>query len=286
MKTTNVETKLLKGSIIFLMISALFMTTVLFTSCSENSGTEIEDDTDLIAAIEASTSRTAINTEDLPSAAQSDLETDFANDDVYEATKVEGLGFEVRLVTTEGSWTSELNRVFFDSNGRQLEDRRRPRHGRRRSCFRIVYPFSVTMPDDSVITLESGADKALIRAWYDANPDSEERPELVFPIDIEYQDGTVTTINSQDELEIARQECRTVRCFDLMYPFTVTMPDGTTTITLNSEDDRELIREWYQNNPGVHGKPTLVFPVDIMYQDGTTETINNEDEYQAAKENC
>lgn len=32
MKTSNVEIRLLKGSIIFLMISALFMTSVLFTS--------------------------------------------------------------------------------------------------------------------------------------------------------------------------------------------------------------------------------------------------------------
>lgn len=285
MKTTNVETRLLKGSIIFLMISALFMTSVLFTSCSDNTGTDVEDDADLIAAIEASTNRTAINTDDLPSAAQSDLETDFANDDVYEATKAEGLGFEVRLVTTEGSWTSELNRAFFDANGRLLEDRRRPRHGRRRSCFRLVYPFSVTMPDNSVITLESRADKSLIREWYVANPGVDEKPALVFPVDIEYQDGTVATVNSQDELIAAREECRTVRCFDLVYPFSVTMPDGST-ITLNSEDDRALIRAWYEANPGVYERPTLIYPVDIMFEDGSTQTINNVEEYQEAKDNC
>jgi hypothetical protein len=285
MKTTNVETRVLKGSIIFLMISALLMTTVLFTSCSDSSETDLTDDTVLIDAIESSANRTVITTSDLPSAAQSDLETDFENDDVYEVTKAEGLGFEVRLITTEGSWTSEFNRAFFDTNGRQLEDRRRPRHGRRRSCFKIVFPFSVTMPDDSVITLESRADKSLIRAWYEANPDATERPELVFPIEIEYQGGTVATIASQEELITAREECRTVRCFDLVYPFTVTMPDGST-ITLNSEDDRQLIRAWYEANPGVHERPTLLYPVEIIFQDGTTQTINNAEEYQAAKDNC
>lgn len=284
MKTTNAETKLLQGSIIFLMISALFMTTVLFTSCSDSSET-IEDDTALISAIEASTSRTTITTEALPSAAQSDLETDFANDDVYDATKAEGLGYEVRLITTEGSWTSELNRVYFDTNGRQLEDQRRPRHGRRRSCFRLVYPFSVTMPDDTVITLESREDKSLIREWYSVNPDVDERPELVFPVDIEYQDGTIATINSQEELESAREECRTVRCFDLVYPFSVTMPDGTV-ITLNSTDDRALIRAWYDEHPGVHERPTLVYPVEIIFEDGSTQVINDADEYQEAKDNC
>jgi hypothetical protein len=284
MKTTNVEAKVLKGSILFLMISALLMTTILFTSCSDSSES-LTDDVALIEAIETSSARTSINTNDLPSAAQSDLETDFSNDAVYDVTKAEGLGFEVRLVTTEGSWTSELNRAFFDVNGRQLEDRRRPRHGRRRSCFKIVFPFSVTMPDNSVITLENRADKALIRTWYAEHPDVTEKPELIFPIEIEYQDGTVATINSQNELETARQECRTVRCFDLVYPFTVTMPDDTT-ITLNSEDDRVLIRAWYADNPGVHERPTLVYPIEIVFQDGSTQTIHNSEEYQAAKDSC
>ena len=285
MKTTNVETRVLKGSIVFLMISALLMTTVLFTSCTDSSETDIADDDTLIAAIETSVNRTAISTEDLPSAAQTDLETYFENDDIYEVTKAEGLGFEVRLITTEGSWTTEFNRAFFDTNGRQLEDRRRPRHGRRRSCFRIVFPFSVTMPDDSVITLESREDKALIRAWYADNPGTTEKPELIYPIEIEYQDGTTATINSREEFIQAREECRTVRCFDLVYPFTVTMPDGST-ITLNSEEDRQLIRAWYEANPGVHERPTLVYPVDIIFQDGTTQTINDTEEYQAAKDNC
>ena len=285
MKTTNAETKVLKGSIIFLMISALSMTTVLFTSCSESSETVIEDDASLIAAIETAANRTTVNVEDLPSGAQSDLETDYANDDVYDVKKAEGLGFEVRLITTEGSFTSEFNTAFFDENGRQLENRRRPRHGRRRSCFRIVYPFSVTMPDDTVITLESRSDKVLIRQWYADNPDATEKPELVYPIEIEYQDGTIEIINSQDELQAAREGCVTVRCFDIVYPFSVTMPDGTV-ITLNSEDDRALIRAWYQDNPGVHERPELVYPIEIIYQDGTTETINDADEYQAAKDNC
>jgi hypothetical protein len=285
MKTTNVETNVLKGSIIFLMISALLMTTVLFTSCTDSSETDFADDEALITAIETSVNKTTITVNDLPSAAQSDLETDYENDDIYEVTKAEGLGFEVRLITTEGSWTTEFNRAFFDTNGRQLEDRRRPRHGRRRSCFKIVFPFSVTMPDDSVITLESRADKRLIREWYQANPGSTEKPELIYPIEIEYQDGTIDTINNAAEYVQARQECRTVRCFDLVYPFSFTMPDGST-ITLNSEDDRQLIRDWYDANPGVHERPVLVYPVDIIYQDGTTETINNAEEYQAAKQNC
>lgn len=198
MKTTNKETQVLKGSIIFLMLSALFMTTFLFTSCSDNTeNTDVEDEA-LIAAIETSVNRTAISVTDLPPAAQADLSRDYKNDEVYEVSKAEGLGFELRLITTEGSFTSELNSVFFTLRGRQLENRGRPRHGPRRSCFKVLFPFSLTMPDGTIITLEDRSDRALVRAWYQENPGVTEKPNVVFPIEIEYQDGTVATINSQN----------------------------------------------------------------------------------------
>ena len=285
MKTTNSETQVLKGSIAFLLFTALLMSVVLFTSCSNNSEEIIQDDASLITAIESSTDRQAVAVNELPSAIQNELETNFSDDEIYVVDRVSGLGFEIKLVTTEGSWTSELNSAFFTEGGRFIEDERRPRRGRRRSCFRIVFPFSLTMPDATIITLVSRADKVLVRQWYAANPDVQEKPTLVFPIEIEYQDGTIATINDSLELEAARQDCRITRCFDFVYPFTVTMPDGST-IVLNSEDDRSLIRAWYDANPGVHERPTLVFPLEIKYQDGTIEIINNETELEDARNNC
>lgn len=63
------------------------------------------------------------------------------------------------------------------------------------------------------------------------------------------------------------------------------MPDDTV-ITLNSEDDRALIRAWYAANPGVHQRPILIYPIEVIFEDGTILTVNNADEYQAAKESC
>tara|TARA_R110002073_G_scaffold53840_4_gene138851 strand:+ start:58623 stop:59483 length:861 start_codon:yes stop_codon:yes gene_type:complete len=285
MKSTNLENKVLKGSILFLMITAVLMTTVLFTSCSDTTEEPLlEDDTSLISAIEAAATET-VSISSLPSAARDELTENFSDDEVFKIQSAPNLGFQVDLVTVTGSWTSELNRVFFDTTGRSIEDRRRPRHGRRRSCFHLVFPFTVTMPDATTITLESKSDKSLIREWYVANPDVDERPTLVFPVEIEYQDGTTATIDDQTELEAARVDCVRVRCFDYVYPFSVTMPDASV-IILNSSDDRSLVREWYRANPGVREKPELVYPIDIVYQDGTTQTINDGDELQAAKDNC
>ena len=53
------------------------------------------------------------------------------------------------------------------------------------ACFELVYPVTYTMPDDTTI---SGDDEktawTAIKVWYEANPDSEEKPALQYPVDI------------------------------------------------------------------------------------------------------
>ncbi|MEM8966104.1 MAG: hypothetical protein AAGE93_06780 [Bacteroidota bacterium] len=82
------------------------------------------------------------------------------------------------------------------------EDSRKPQ------CFEQVFPFTLTMPDGSTITLESEEDKAEVRAWHEANPDVKERATMVFPIEILYTNGETVTINSAEELREAKVACR------------------------------------------------------------------------------
>ena len=63
------------------------------------------------------------------------------------------------------------------------------------------------------------------------------------------------------------------------------MPDGSE-ITVNDRGDFRLVRQWHKDNPDVDERGTLNFPVDIEYRDGTTATINDQTEYDAAKESC
>jgi hypothetical protein len=64
------------------------------------------------------------------------------------------------------------------------------------------------MPDGSTITVADREDWAELKAWYEANPDSEERPTLQYPVDITYRDGTTQTINNDEEMRIAKEDCR------------------------------------------------------------------------------
>ena len=57
------------------------------------------------------------------------------------------------------------------------------------------------MPDNSTITLDSKEDWDLVKQWYRANPDANERPELVFPLDIVLKDDIVQTLLNIDELK-------------------------------------------------------------------------------------
>ena len=62
------------------------------------------------------------------------------------------------------------------------------------------------------------------------------------------------------------------------------LPDGSV-ITIEKEDDRKQIEEWYVNNPDSKERATFVFPIDIEIfekkeneEDSKVLTINDEEE--------
>ena len=151
------------------------------------------------------------------------------------------------------------------------------------------------MPDGSTITVSNEEDWDAIKDWYDTNPDSEEKPEMQFPVNVEFDDEIVT-VNSEEELRELKQECwldenDKRECFYLVFPVTYIMPDGST-ITVETKDDDagwQLIKNWYDANPDSDERPTLQFPVDITYEteDGdTTLTVNNDEEMNYVKSRC
>lgn len=85
-------------------------------------------------------------------------------------------------------------------------------HGNGHSCFTINYPFSVSLPDSTIITLNSKADQETLRAavkeYKKNNPGVRVHPELVFPITVTMSDGTVVTINTREELKALKDSCK------------------------------------------------------------------------------
>ncbi len=163
-----------------------------------------------------------------------------------------------------------------------------------RECFELILPVSFVMPDGSTIAVENDSGWVDLRSWYEENPDAEGRPELQYPVDILFDDETVT-INNPEEMNIVKRECWEYEdegreCFGLVYPVTFIMPDGLSiVVATDDENGWQEVKDWYDENPESEDRPTLQYPVDIIYRtiDGdSTVTINNEEEMEAAKDEC
>ena len=177
-----------------------------------------------------------------------------------------------------------------------------------KKCFSMVYPVNYQMPDGNLIEVSSEKDEdgwAAIKAWYDDNPDFDERPSLKYPLEITYRnkEGIETQIiNSEDEMTVAKEECREIwgenydhreegsECFELVYPVSYLMPDSTTIeISADVKESWAEFKFWYDDNPDFDQRPFLQYPLEIIYrtEEGIeTQIIESENEMIVAKEEC
>ena len=146
-------------------------------------------------------------------------------------------------------------------------------------------PVTFIMPNGSSIVVESDNEEGWeeLKSWYDENPDSEEWPDFQYPVDIILEEGITTTVNNESEMDGAKSSC--VDCFQLVYPVTFIMPDRSS-IVIESDSWEELI-SWYDENPNSYEEwPSFQYPVDIILEDGTTTTINSDQEMDSIKLSC
>ena len=75
-------------------------------------------------------------------------------------------------------------------------------------------------------------------------------------------------------------------CFELVFPISIEFEDGTTS-TANSYDElRELIMAWKEANPNPGERPTFVFPIEVIAEDGELISVNDLNELKALKAEC
>ena len=87
----------------------------------------------------------------------------------------------------------------------RCEDMRGPRGPR---CFKPVFPFTLNFADGTSATVaDKDEAKAALDAWKAANPDATEKPTIAFPHDVELKDGTVVTLEKQEDLEALKEGC-------------------------------------------------------------------------------
>ena len=75
-------------------------------------------------------------------------------------------------------------------------------------------------------------------------------------------------------------------CFELVYPMSYAMPDGSIITGSEEEELWTAIKAWYEAHPDVEVKPSLQYPVDILFEDGTNQTIADEAGMENLKKDC
>ena len=171
-------------------------------------------------------------------------------------------------------------------------------------CFELVYPVTYVMPDGSTISVTSDDEDGWsdLKDWYEENEDSEDKPELQYPVDIvvETEEGSSTvTINGEEEMAAAKRECHTEweedwdedderDCFEYVLPVTFLMPDGST-ITVEDEEGWYSLRVWYEENRGYEEEPSIQYPIDISQEteEGLiTVTLTSGEEMEEVYSEC
>ena len=172
------------------------------------------------------------------------------------------------------------------------------------TCFYLVYPVTYVMPDGSTISVTSDDEDGWsdLKDWYEENEDSEDKPELQYPVDIvvETEEGSSTvTINGEEEMAASKRECHTEweedwdedderNCFEYVLPVTFLMPDGST-ITVEDEEGWYSLRVWYEENRGYEEEPSIQYPIDISQEteEGLiTVTLTSGEEMEEVYSEC
>jgi hypothetical protein len=189
-------------------------------------------------------------------------------------------------------------------------------------CFEFVFPITIAYPDG---TTEEAADyealRANIKEWIEANGESldlpardssrrfrfgykadipwDQLPTLVFPVEVLSSEGEATTISSREELFELKKTCRKDfyggrgkhdhgrgdRCFTLVFPITLDLPDGGTITATDSKDLKTQLRAWKATYDGTE-RPSLQFPVTVQLEDESTQEIASKEDLEALKSTC
>ena len=276
---------------LFLIFTLIFMV----TSCDDNMSYKQEmSDTQLIEAIISDPNKFEIEEADVPSMSLYAIGEEYYDYMMYKAEISPEYGYQISLGDMALD-AGDMTEIFFAKDGRKLGGRdgmeERKRHNKR--CFKFVFPLTFSLGETSYTANDYQEFRDAMKANYEETGEKQ-KPVFVFPIQIQFGRGDeveTVTINSDDELKEAFQACRgeedDKKCFTFGFPVSFTMPDGTVLTAEDEKDLEEKMQAFYESYTGEKKRPEVVFPVDLMFEDGSSLTVNSPEEMkQAWKENC
>ena len=273
----------------------IFTLIFMITSCDDNMSYKQEmSDTQLIEAIISDPNKFEIEEADVPSMSLYAIGEEYYDYMMYKAEISPEYGYQISLGDMALD-AGDMTEIFFAKDGRKLGGRdgmeERKRHNKR--CFKFVFPLTFSLGETSYTANDYQEFRDAMKANYEETGEKQ-KPVFVFPIQIQFGRGDeveTVTINSDDELKEAFQACRgeedDKKCFTFGFPVSFTMPDGTVLTVENYKHLEEKMVAYYESYTREKLSPEVVFPVDLMFEDGSSLTVNSPEEMkQAWKENC
>lgn len=260
-----------------------------------------------VNTLKNATTKKVISKNQLPAKSQSTLAEKYASSTVNRVYNIEQQGYEVMLFHQNDNGTSRtLFPIYFNNDGTQLvtaeSEIEQATLTLESFCFEYDYPLNFSLPGGESLTISGDDDWEKLDQWYDVHSESTAFPELKFPVNIIFFDGTKGTLANEEVEEELLEKCSkeitdfidnlppgdiffaeyeklTQSClnFDYVYPITFELPEGKQ-ITLEDASAWIQLDEWYENNVDSEASPELVYPVSLLSPEGETIVLQTKEE--------
>ena len=250
----------------------IFTLIFMITSCDDNMSYKQEmSDTQLIEAIISDPNKFEIEEADVPSMSLYAIGEEYYDYMMYKAEISPEYGYQISLGDMALD-AGDMTEIFFAKDGRKLGGRdgmeERKRHNKR--CFKFVFPLTFSLGETSYTANDYQEFRDAMKANYEETGEKQ-KPVFVFPIQIQFGRG------DEDDK----------KCITFGVPVSFTMPDGSVLTAEDEKDLEEKMGAFYESYTGEKKRPEVVFPVDLIFEDGSSLTVNSPEEMkQAWKENC
>ena len=178
------------------------------------------------------------------------------------------------------------------ANDDELDNAYESCFGEEELCFTINFPITVIGEGETLNVNEMEVNSETeLHAFIEETYTNDESAEITFkyPITLTLEDDSVVTVENDEEFDAIYGECygfedyddfEEFDCFELKFPITAINSEGE--ITLNSYEDVDNYIENLDEDAG----PEFIFPLDILYVDGTLATISALEDLETAFDDC
>ncbi|MEL6194682.1 MAG: hypothetical protein AAFR66_21660 [Bacteroidota bacterium] len=81
-------------------------------------------------------------------------------------------------------------------------------------------------------------------------------------------------------------QCGRHGCFELVFPLSIEFPDGTIEEVADYDELKSVIRSWKESNPEVDVRPSFVYPIEVINSEGEIITIEDAEALRELRKEC